>query len=617
MPVDLNNAEDQMILGSQLANPYTVSNMQLAYNLLYTTPGIITANFLYVKFRPTNTDQLSVLEDDNDIELQDHPMDYEVIQDGDYYQDPTVNVEQIPWLYSVVPVGFVPPTGIQYQIISNLHIPNNNLDVESMAESLVSGASYQVTYVKGVPYVYRTDVTGIEPILQLPVPCYSTEEDPCNGGGGGIAPQPNVDPKIPRGILSVNNQLDCSVLINNVPLMQVRVVCKRWFKIWRGYTNNTGNFLCDRKFKNRVKIIVKTKNSFAKIAKVRGVRLWQMVFPVKKRIGVFDQGAVANINYIFIKPANADATNKDLPYWVAATQHNSVIEFRNYSTETNGFNLPVPPSGLKIMITNWGESRGTGSAPMFAKCGVTTVGSQWLSFFLSVPAFMPVGYGPLGIIVRKNVDLSLSYLPIARLDYNCGLTSAALKNIAFHELGHAQHYGQAGCTFWGAYRGAIITELSKLNQLNLQPYGSGNDATTAPIIATGEMWGNHCEFIYSNRHWARTVPQARIQGVDFINAIGGLNCYLNAIENFNPNAAADIWRWIPQGLPYDLGDDANDNINTVNRPIDNVFGYTNLQSFNALGSDILSIAAFRNRFILLNGNAQLTQVNQLFTQYGY
>ena len=131
------------------------------------------------------------------------------------------------------------------------------------------------------------------------------------------------------------------------------------------------------------------------------------------------------------------------------------------------------------------------------------------------------------------------------------------------------------------------------------------------------MWGNHCEFIYSNRHWARTVPQARIQGVDFINAIGGLNCYLNAIENFNPNAAADIWRWIPQGLPYDLGDDANDNINTVNRPIDNVFGYTNLQSFNALGSDILSIAAFRNRFILLNGNAQLTQVNQLFTQYGY
>ena len=48
------------------------------------------------------------------------------------------------------------------------------------------------------------------------------------------------------------------------------------------------------------------------------------------------------------------------------------------------------------------------------------------------------------------------------------------------------------------------------------------------------MWGNHCEFIYSNRHWARTVPQARIQGVDFINAIGGLNCYLNAIENFNP-----------------------------------------------------------------------------------
>jgi hypothetical protein len=164
-----------------------------------------------------------------------------------------------------------------------------------------------------------------------------------------------------------------------------------------------------------------------------------------------------------------------------------------------------------------------------------------------------------------------------------------------------------------AYRGAIITEISKLNQFNLQPYGSGNDATTAPIIATGEMWGNHCEYIYSNRHWARTVPQARMQGTNYPNVLSGLNCYFNAIENFNPILQADIWRWIPQGLPYDLVD-ANVESGLVN---DLVNGYTNRLCFNALLANTQSIQVFGNTLLQQNANLQSNQVRQLFTSYNY
>ncbi len=110
-----------------------------------------------------------------------------------------------------------------------------------------------------------------------------------------------------------------------------------------------------------------------------------------------------------------------------------------------------------------------------------------------------------------------------------------------------------------------------------------------------------------------------MQGFLFTNPTPtGLNCFLNAIENFNPNNNGDIWSWIPQGLPYDLIDDRNDNITISSlRPIDNVNSYTNQQIFNALQSDVRSIAAFRDRLLQQNGNNQAANVNLLFQQYGY
>jgi hypothetical protein len=97
---------------------------------------------------------------------------------------------------------------------------------------------------------------------------------------------------------------------------------------------------------------------------------------------------------------------------------------------------------------------------------------------------------------------------------------------------------------------------------------------------------------------------------------GGLNAYLRAIENFNPNNANDVHRWIPQGLPYDLTDAAGETFPVV----DNVNGYTNGQCFNALQSDVRTIAAFRTRLIQqtpLISNPQLPQVNALFNAYNY
>ena len=97
------------------------------------------------------------------------------------------------------------------------------------------------------------------------------------------------------------------------------------------------------------------------------------------------------------------------------------------------------------------------------------------------------------------------------------------------------------------------------------------------------------------------------------------NCYQYAIENFNPNAAADIWRLIPQGLPYDLVDDRNDNsfLGGLGLPIDFVNGVTNIQCFNALQTDVQSIPTFGNRLLQQIITTQQVQIRQLFTQYNY
>jgi hypothetical protein len=143
------------------------------------------------------------------------------------------------------------------------------------------------------------------------------------------------------------------------------------------------------------------------------------------------------------------------------------------------------------------------------------------------------------------------------------------------------------------------------------------------------MWGNHCEKWFSQRHYTNPVRQtfSLMQGFIYVNdaspitnyaglntvTLGGLNANFAAIENFNPNNGDDVHRWIPRGLCYDLIDPTGE----VAPVIDNVFGYTTQQCFNALQSDVRTIPAFRDRLLQQNGNNQIVNVTDLFFRYGY
>ena len=133
--------ETMTLLGSQLTNPYLLPNMQQAYANLGITNVSVTVTNQYVKFKPT-TNQVSYLDsfmDAQSLDMYDAPLDYQILLEGDYYQDPSIPDSLPTWQYAVVPTNFTFPSGIQYQVLAQIHIPGDSYTaVETEAEQLAS-----------------------------------------------------------------------------------------------------------------------------------------------------------------------------------------------------------------------------------------------------------------------------------------------------------------------------------------------------------------------------------------------------------------------------------------------------------------------------------------------
>src|SRR5699024_7402999 len=157
-----------------------------------------------------------------------------------------------------------------------------------------------------------------------------------------------------------------------------------WFKIQRLYTDDNGYFESSKRFHKKAKVIVKFKNADAKIKGVRGFRLWQIFYAVRKKLGTYS-GTLNNISYTF--DPNTKVNSIGNRYWVAATVNNDVQEYRALA-DAQG--IGQPPKHLKILISNWGAFRG-GMAPMFAKRASTSLPTAFLKTFVITMAGQVAG----------------------------------------------------------------------------------------------------------------------------------------------------------------------------------------------------------------------------------
>ena len=80
---------------------------------------------MYVRFLPQDSAQFKKLMTDTTLTLFDFPLDYEIIQTGEYYHDPTV-AGDYTWLYTRVSKDYVFPKDIRYEILEELFIMENS-----------------------------------------------------------------------------------------------------------------------------------------------------------------------------------------------------------------------------------------------------------------------------------------------------------------------------------------------------------------------------------------------------------------------------------------------------------------------------------------------------------
>ena len=215
-------------LGDKLEDPYTVANMQEALTKAYPTKAgriQIEATDLYVRFLPADDGEMSLLKDLG-LYLLDHPMDYSILREGDYYQDPSVGEEAITWQYAVVPKNFVFPPDIRYELLDECFFAENMPSTKA-----VDGVDW------GLVEREAFRLTGNEALL----------ETVTKAGSG--APEGRITIEVPRW--SGGKPFGVS---------GVMVACNVFVKIATAYTDRDGYYKMEKSFSGRPRYRLVFKN---------------------------------------------------------------------------------------------------------------------------------------------------------------------------------------------------------------------------------------------------------------------------------------------------------------------------------------------------------------------
>lgn len=223
---------DMIVLGEKLDNPYSVANITKALETLYPTKADrvdVTATDIYLRFLPADEEELSYLESLG-LDLMDYPLDYEIVTDGDYYHDPSIDDDSITWQYAVVSQDFELPYGIEYEILDDCYIPDeeNTRSDDDIDWDAVERAAYELT-----------------------------------GNGDLLLPDTKSTKYYPAGRITIIDEEYCEG--KPIGVSGVRVRCNSFVKIARDYTDRDGYYEMGRKFsaKLRYRLVYKNKQGFA------------------------------------------------------------------------------------------------------------------------------------------------------------------------------------------------------------------------------------------------------------------------------------------------------------------------------------------------------------------
>ena len=227
-----NRVEHGMIvLGRQLEDPYSVENMNQALAALYPTKAdrvVLAPTHLYVRFLPADAGQYELLER-RGLTLLDHPVDYEIVREGDYYHDPDVAEDRITWQYTVVPKDFAFPPGIRHEVLDSCYLPP-----EGASTKADGGVDWDAVEREA----FR--LTGNGSLLDASAATKGAASAQPSGRITILDDAPGREPEGVRG---------------------VRVSCNSFVKFAHAYTDEEGRFEIGKTFASRPRFRLVFKNS--------------------------------------------------------------------------------------------------------------------------------------------------------------------------------------------------------------------------------------------------------------------------------------------------------------------------------------------------------------------
>lgn len=346
--------QSKIVLGKQLKNPYSVENMQVAFN--YYNDNVpespfknkkVKATHEYIKILATTEEHLETMDnldnsDDEDVPvLQDYPLDYEIVEEGDYYIEPKDETDLYHPIYTVIPVGYQFPNNLPYEKIEDLYYPEDEkeYDVETVALFFAD---------------WQEDLEADEiKVTEETLPKYLNEslrEQNANRLFGRRFR--------PTGTITIENTDNGEY----DPLMKAKISTGRSFW-WRyTYTDDLGNFTATKRYRGKVRIRAKWRGYTATIRKswneVLGIQVSDHLMTLKRS----NNNRTKKIHYTNVLPWLSGIDLRGGHLWVKGTTHNGL---RKYVDFCNAKGIDKTISNANV----WAWSRGGASSnPMLKKC---------------------------------------------------------------------------------------------------------------------------------------------------------------------------------------------------------------------------------------------------------
>ena len=503
---------------------------------LYGKEGNLKATHRYVKFNPTTAEHIKKLEKSG-INVYDYPLDYEVIEMGDYYRPENAPENELYSYYASLGLDKEIPD-VPNEPLEDLYLLNTDEQLVREAISLVG---------------YNPDTEGY----------IIFDEDNSGGGNGGGGSPEALGPLVksadctcrngseqrnPSGCIKVQDtQISTAGNCNTyMAVRRVKVILKdTWFTEDEVWTDDRGCFSKrNRKYYGRCWMWVKFTNDRGHIRSARSgiVAVWEWLFTVKDYVGRIWGPTFNNINVCY--DFSSDAGSTAHYFWSAATVNNALHEYYDFAAQQS---LGTPPSNLDIYA---GRNHSYGYAMMADK--LTDKGFLVNNLFLggainigavsSSPWLAP--FYPLAVALTPFTGMLVEFFPDVYIGVEPRNTDR-IKEVAYHEFGHASHYQNLS---WGFRNDYWIPNIGRTVRNGGYGVRADNNSGKTAVI---ETWGYHIGATIAARaygtlstdHCLQSDGATCLTGFFFTNTTG--STYLQALEAYDPNLTADQTSWIP------------------------------------------------------------------------